>query len=137
MDFRSHIREKLKGQQFMKHIGFEITKIEEGLVEGEMSLETFTQQQMGFLHGGVTLTVSDIVMGFAAVSVTPLDKHVVTAELKCSFLNPGVGNRIRAVGKVLKRGNRMHFVEGEVFCYDELGKETLIAKSTTTMAVIG
>jgi uncharacterized protein (TIGR00369 family) len=135
MNLETRIREKLKGQRFMHHIGFEITKIEEGRIEGEMPLNEHTKQQLDFLHGGVTLTVSDIVMGFAALTKTPEPQKVVTAELKLTFLNPGVGDRLRAVGYTLKSGSKLHFCEAEVYVFHK-GKEILIAKSSSTMAII-
>ena len=74
----------------MHHIGFSLTRIEPGQIEGEMDLPEFTRQQLGFLHGGVTATVADIVAGFAAYSLTPLDKHVVTADINIMYYKPGI-----------------------------------------------
>jgi uncharacterized protein (TIGR00369 family) len=135
MNLETRIREKLKGQHFMHHIGFEITEIQSGRIVGEMELKAHTRQQLDFLHGGVTLTVSDIVMGFAALTKTDEPKQVVTADLKLSFLNPGVGQKLKAVGYTLKSGSKLHFCEAEVYVYNH-GVETLIAKASSTMAII-
>ena len=133
--FDTRIREMLSRQAFMNHLGFEITRIEAGIVEGEMAFMPHLFQQFGILHGGVVLTVADIVAGFAVYTLVPENKDVVTAEIKVSCLRPGRGDRIRAVGKVLKPGKSLTFAEAEVFCIRE-GKEFLIAKASTTMAVI-
>lgn len=66
-DFRADIKEKLERQEFMKLMGFEVTKIEVGRVEGELVLEQKHKQHKGFAHGGVIATLADIVAGFAAV----------------------------------------------------------------------
>ena len=55
----------------------------------------------------------------------------MTADLQISYLHPGVGQRISAIGWVLKPGRRLHFCEAEVWCDD-----LLIAKASATMAVI-
>ncbi|MDP2188696.1 MAG: PaaI family thioesterase [Sphingobacteriaceae bacterium] len=132
---RARIIEKLKGQFFMHHIGFEITVIEEGYVEGEMDLVAFTKQQMGYVHGGVTATVADIVAGFAAYTKSPLDNNVVTSNLQIMYYYPGQGERLRAIGRVVKAGSRLHYCESEIYVL-QTGKSTLIAKATATMVVV-
>ena len=125
------IREKLKGQHFMHLIGADLTRIEPGRVEAALTLGRQHQQQLGFAHGGLVATLADLAAGFAAVTLVPEGVGVVTADLKMSYLNPGVGQRIRAVGWVLKAGRRLHFCEAEVWCDD-----VLIAKASATMAVV-
>ncbi|RSK31713.1 PaaI family thioesterase [Hymenobacter metallilatus] len=127
----TRIRRKLTRQHFMHHIGADLTSITEGRVEAELQLQQQHQQHTGFAHGGLVATMADLVAGFAAVTLVPEGTGVVTVELKTSYLHPGVGQRLRAVGWVLKAGRRLHFCEAEVWC-DAL----LIAKATATMAVV-
>jgi uncharacterized protein (TIGR00369 family) len=98
-------------------------------------LEEIHKQQHGMAHGGVTATIADIVAGFAAYTVIGDEQHVVTAELKVSYLHPGFGPRLRAVGTVLKAGSKLVFCEAEVYSVGE-NEPLLIAKATGTMAVI-
>ncbi len=133
--YKEVIEDKLTRQYFMKHIGFKITNIKEGLVEGELPIEQFHKQQNEALHGGLVSTVCDIVAGFAAFSLVPEGKHVVTAEIKISCLRAGRGERLYAKGWVVKPGNHLSFCESEAWVIN--GKEkVLIAKATTTMAVL-
>jgi uncharacterized protein (TIGR00369 family) len=125
------IRRKLTRQHFMHLIGADLTRIEPGRVEVELTLGQQHQQQKGFVHGGLTATMADLAAGFAAVTLVPDTTGVVTVELKTSYLHPGVGQKLRAVGWVLKAGRRLHFCEAEVWCDD-----LLIAKATATMAVV-
>ena len=134
-DFKKNIIEKLKGQHFMHHIGFNLDTIELGCVEGEMALEQKHLQQFGFVHGGVTSTLMDITMGFAAYSVLAPNSGVVTANLSVDYLNPGLGERIRAVGKVDKAGAKMIFCSANIYTYKN-GVECLIATARSIMAVI-
>ncbi|UOG73550.1 PaaI family thioesterase [Hymenobacter tibetensis] len=127
----ARIRRKLTRQHFMHLIGANLTRIEPGRVEAELVLGQQHQQQKGFVHGGLTATMADLAAGFAAVTLVPDDTGVVTVELKTSYLHPGVGQKLRAVGWVLKAGRRLHFCEAEVWCDD-----LLIAKATATMAVV-
>ena len=130
-DLEIRIRRKLERQHFMHLVGANLTVITPGRVEAELALEQQHQQQRGFAHGGLVATMADLVAGFAAVTLLPDNYGLVTADLRVSYLHPGVGQKLKAIGWVLKAGRRLHFCEAEVWC-DEL----LIAKASATMAVI-
>jgi uncharacterized protein (TIGR00369 family) len=119
----------------MKLVGFDLNVIEEGRTEGWLNLQLEHQQQTGLVHGGVTATLADIVAGFAAYTLVPTDQHVVTGEIKISYFAPGRGDRLHAIGYVVKQGRKVNFCEAEVWCYNGEQK-TLIAKATTTMVTI-
>ncbi len=120
----------------MKLLGFHVTKITAGRVEGELKLEEKHKQHKGFAHGGLIATLADIVAGFAAVSLVPKHHHVVTADLKVSYLHPGVGGKLVAIGYVLKQGRKLSFCEAEVYAEKEGAGLLLIAKASATMATI-
>ena len=130
-DLEIRIRRKLERQHFMHLIGADLTVITPGRVEAELALQQQHQQQRGFAHGGLVATLADLVAGFAAVTLIPDTHGLVTADLRVSYLHPGVGQRLRAIGWVLKAGRRLHFCEAEVWCDD-----LLIAKASATMAVV-
>ena len=133
--FEASIRQKLKGQHFMHLMGFNLTQIKCGRIEGEMILAQKHQQQFGFVHGGVTASILDITMGFAAYSLLPVGKGVVTANISVDYLNPGNGNKIVAIGEVEKPGGKLIFTRGKVFVEKE-GNHTLIATARSVMAII-
>lgn len=127
----ARIRRKLQRQHFMHLIGADLTAVELGRVVFELQLEQRHQQNLGFAHGGLVATMADLAAGFAAVTLVPDGTGVVTAELKTTYLRPGIGSTLRAVGWVLKPGRRLHFCEAEVWCND-----VLVAKASATMAVV-
>jgi uncharacterized protein (TIGR00369 family) len=134
-NFKATIKQKLKGQHFMHLIGFDLTRIECGVVEGQMNLENKHLQQFGFVHGGATSSILDITMGFAAYSVVQIEKGVVTANISIDFLNPGDGDKIIAIGEVEKAGNKLVFTHGRVFTEKD-GQRKLIATARSVMAII-
>ncbi len=134
-NFESKIRERLSGQHFMHLVGFDITSILAGEVAGEMQLEQKHLQQYGFVHGGVTATILDITMGFAAYSLLPLGNGVVTANISVDYFHPGDGDRIIAIGSVEKPGGKMMFTTGKVYIQKN-GERKLIASARAVMAVI-
>lgn len=134
-DFKSRIEKFLERQHFMKLVGFHLNVIEPGRTEGWLDLTLDHQQQTGLVHGGVTATLADIVAGFAALTVVAEDQHVVTGEIKISYFTPGRGQKLHAIGWVVKQGRKMSFCEAEVWSVDG-DKRTLIAKASTSMVTI-
>lgn len=134
-NFLELIKEKMKDNSFMHYVGFEPTNIEAGCVEGRIELKPHHRQQSGFVHGGVTTTIADLVSGWAAFTLAEKGKTVVTAELKTNFLNPGTGNLLVAKGVVIKTGSMLTFTECEIFCNNN-NNHTLIAKSYGIFASI-
>jgi len=134
-NFKDTITEKLKGQHFMHLMGFNLTSIECGRVVGQMPFETKHMQQFGYLHGGATATILDITMGFAAYSLMPIGKGVVTANISIDYFHPGKGDKIIAIGTVEKSGAKMVFTSGKVYI-ETKGERQLIASARSVMAVV-
>jgi len=128
MDFPVHI-------PFVQHLGFELLRFEGG--EAEIALDLRAEQCNSFLvaHGGVTMTLLDVVMAHAARSVNrELDgggPGVVTIEMKTTFMRPAE-RALRAVGKVLHKTRSMAFCEAHMV--DAEG--TLVAHASGTFKYI-
>ncbi len=134
-NFRQAIAEALRGQHLMRHLECELVHIEPGYVIAELPLRQYHEQQLGIVHGGVIATIADVAAGFASFTLTPEGFQPVTAELHILFLQPGRGERLRAYGRVLHAGGRLHFAEADVFCLAQ-DVETHIARASSTLALI-
>lgn len=133
--YNETIIKKLEKQFFMHHIGFNLDKIEPGMVQGSLEIQEKHLQQNGFLHGGVTSTVADLVMGFAAYTLVSENEGTVTSDLKIAYLRPGIGEKIVAEGYVIKQGNLLYYCEANIYCIN--GEEqSLIARGYSTMCAI-
>lgn len=121
------IKEKLinraKTNPYVNFLGIDFTVIEEGRVEAHMPLHDEQRQYSGVTHGGVLAALADTIAGFAAYTMTPLEKDVLTAELKMSFLRAAWGNELIAKGTVIKAGRNIHFCECEIYCDDKVGEQ--------------
>ena len=113
----------------------ELVSLEAGKITCRLGLQKHHQQNKGYAHGGVVATIADIAAGFAAATLIRKDQHIVTAELKVSFLRPVTAPQILATGTVLKSGKHLHFCEAEIYAV-EGEKMVLAAKASATMAVI-
>jgi uncharacterized protein (TIGR00369 family) len=125
----------MKGQHFLKLIGFKLGDVSPGRVTGVLDLEEKHLQQHGFAHGGLIATLLDVVMGFSSYSLVTAEQGVVTANLSIDFVNPGLGNLIQAEGWVYKAGGKLHFCSAELHAISG-EKRTLIASGRSVMAII-
>jgi uncharacterized protein (TIGR00369 family) len=116
MDFKVHI-------PFVKLLGMELQRFEPDMSEIHLDLRDELTNSWGVAHGGVTMTLLDVVMAHAARSPTKpggeAQPGVVTVEMKTSFMRPGQGKLI-ATGRRLHRTATLAFCDGEV--RDEKGQ---------------
>lgn len=134
-EFRDMVKEKISGNHFTAFVGIKIDKVEAAEVEASLALLPHHRQQMGFVHGGVTATFADVVMGFAAYTLAARGQGVVTADLRISYLNPGVGDVLYGRGYVIKAGSKLIFCEAELWVMNDSGR-TDIAKASSTMMLV-
>jgi uncharacterized protein (TIGR00369 family) len=116
---------------FVEMLGFELVRFEPGVAEIAVPLREELTNSWGVAHGGVTMTLLDVVMAHAARS--PGDdgvaeaSGVVTIEMKTTFVRPGLG-RLVGSGKRLHRTASLAFCEGSLLDADR----QLIAHATGT-----
>ena len=135
-DIKAYLDERLENNHFIKHMGLKLTDVETGYAEMTLEVEKHHLQQNGFIHGGVTATLCDVVTGIAAYTCAPAGKNVVTADLKISYLNPSTAPKVLGTGIVKKSGNFLIFCEGEVFDVFEDGTQKLIATCQSIMCAV-
>lgn len=134
--FRKDLLEKMQLNHFMQHLGLQVTAVEAGYIEAELLLQKIHLQQNGFVHGGITSTIADIVMGFAAYSLVAQGEGTVTSDLKIAYLRPGIGEKVIARGSVIKSGNLLYYCESDVLCLHPEKGEILIARGYSTMCAV-
>ena len=79
--------------------------------------EELTQQERYF-HGAVTGAIADTAGGYAALTLAPPDREVLTVEYKVNFLAPAWGDKLVASGEVLSAGRRLFVCRAEVEAVD-------------------
>ena len=116
---------------FVEHLGFELVRFEGGQAQIDCELNEALTNSFGVAHGGLTMTLLDVVMAHAARSPDvmggELRPGVVTVEMKTSFTRPGLGRMIGS-GRVMHRTASLIFCEGSV--HDVAGD--LVAHATGT-----
>lgn len=110
------IRAAFYAQAFMKTIAAEIHDVEMGRAEITAPLGDAFLQHNGVGHAGLTFALGDTAAGFAAATTMTLDGNVLTTEMKINLLAPAAGERLRAVGRVIKPGKRLIVAQSDVYC---------------------
>lgn len=114
---------------FLDDLGVELTAMENGHATLVLDLTERHMNSWQIVHGGVLMTMLDVVMAMAGRSLSAELKGVVTLEMKTSFLQPGgvTGGRIEARGKAFHQSTTMCFCEAEIW-----NEERLVAKAMGT-----
>ena len=117
----------------MKTFNASLDKVQKGLVQISCEFKEGLSQQHIFFHAGVMTSIVDSACGYAALTVTPEDKEVLTVEFKVNFLKPAKTSKLIAIGKVIQSGKTLIVCEGNV--YDET-EVNLLARMTATIITV-
>jgi uncharacterized protein (TIGR00369 family) len=129
------VRRSFSKQAFMSTLGAELTAVVRGGVEIRLPFSPNLTQQKGYLHAGAVVAVLDSACGYAALTVAPDDKEVLTVELKVNLLSPAAGECFVARAQVKKAGRTLTVCTADAFAIkggDEKAVATMLA---TIMAV--
>lgn len=98
----------------MALLGARLARVESGVVEIELPIRPEHTQQNGFVHAGVLATIADSACGYAALTLMPAGRTVLSIEFKIHMLAPATGERLRAIGRVVRAGRSITTCLGEV-----------------------
>ena len=127
------IEESVQG--FTAYCGLEPVSLEPGRFVTRVNIRDCHLQQDGFVHAGVVATMADHTAGYAAYSLAPPDRRILTVEYKINFLVPASGDYLECRSRVIKPGKTLLVTESEV--YAVRGEtEALVAKAMLTMAAV-
>ncbi|MGQ0505829.1 MAG: PaaI family thioesterase [Myxococcaceae bacterium] len=112
-----------------RHVGFTLLSVDPGRATFTLDVDMkIHSNPMGTLHGGILCDVADAAMGVAYASELTEGESFTTLELKTNFFKPVWKGKLRAEGRVVRRGKTVGMVECDVF--DEGG--SLVAKASST-----
>jgi len=117
---------------FTEHLGVRLLEMtrEHAVVSLEKRPELLNS--WGATHGGVIMTMLDLVMSWAVRGHYEVIGGVLTVDMSVGFMRAGFGDRVVAEGRVLHGGQSTAFCEGEA--RDEQGN--LLAKAIGTFKLL-
>ncbi|RAI59136.1 DUF4442 domain-containing protein [Roseicella frigidaeris] len=119
----------------MRTLGAVLDHVAPGQVAISLRPGPAISQQHGFVHAGAVSAIADSAAGYAALSLMPPGRGVLTTEFKINLLAPARGERILARGRVVKAGRTLTLAQTEVFAASG-GQERLVALLTATLMAI-
>lgn len=116
---------------FAEHLGIRLVSATKERVVVALDRRPEISNSLGSMHGGVLMTMLDLVMTCAVRAHYGVAGGVITIDMNTHFIRPSAG-QVRAEARVLNGGKSMCFCEAEAI--DDTGK--LLAKSIGTFRLI-
>ena len=107
---------------FDKYIGVTRISQKKGYCRIKLKLKPEHLNAGGIAHGGVIATLCDIALAGAIDGDLKKDEWCVTAQLNIHFVSPAFPGTVFALGRLVRKGNTIAFVEGEI---QDIGKKII------------
>lgn len=131
-DVATRVRRSFARQGMMAAIGATLGSVSPGRVTIMLRPGAANAQQNGFVHAGAVSAIANSAVGYAALTLMPPGRNVLTTEFKINLLAPATGDRLVAEGRIVKAGRTLTIGQAEVFA--ETGDDrTLVALLTATL----
>jgi uncharacterized protein (TIGR00369 family) len=108
------IRDSIGRQTLLSTLGVIVAQVAIGRVVLDLPYRPDLCQQNGYVHAGAITALADSACGYAALSLMPEDRDVLTVEFKVNLLSPARGDRFRATGEVIRAGRTLTVCSAEV-----------------------
>jgi uncharacterized protein (TIGR00369 family) len=130
------VRATIAAQSMLSTLEVGVLDLAPGRAELELHRRADLCQQHGFVHAGAITTLVDSACGFAALTLLPLDRDVLTVDFSVSLVAPAKHETFVAVGSVLRGGRTLTTCRGEVFGVAADGSRTVVALMQATMMAV-
>ena len=108
------VKEVMERGGVAKDLGIEFTSLEPDEVVATMPVDVRHHQPLGFLHGGVSVTLAESVATVGAWLNCPPGKGAFGSEINASHLRPKRSGTLTAVGRPLHRGRSSQVWQVEI-----------------------
>ena len=129
------LRESIRRQTLLGTLGITVARLEPGRVVLELPFREDLCQQNGFVHAGAITTLADSACGYAAMSLQPVDRDILTVEFKVNLMSPAIGRAFQATATVIRAGRTLTICSAEVHADHNAAKP--IALMQATLMAIG
>lgn len=126
------MRASFERQGAMAFLGAKLGRVEPGLVEIALDFRPELAQQHGFFHAGMVSTIADTAGGYAAFTLFPPDAAVLTVEFKINLLAAADGERVVALGQVIRAGRTLAVAQVDAHV-EKAGRTTHCATGLVTL----
>jgi uncharacterized protein (TIGR00369 family) len=118
---------------FFSLMGIDVVEIEDGDAVISMKVRPDMQNGEGWLQGGIFTALADEAMVLAIYPLLERNERLATISEHTTFISGAREGILYAAGRVVKRGRRVIFAEGEVRSGGRDGK--ILSRTTAAFAV--
>lgn len=130
-DKMSRIVELFESQPYHQYLGLKVIECSDGISQIQINIRPELCNPVGTLHGGIIYSLCAVASSLASLSIIDDGKYTVASDFNISVLKAVPSGKLTVVGKVLKAGKRLVFVE--VTVYDEQSVVCAIGRVTKTV----
>ncbi len=132
----ARVRASVARQTLLSTLGVTIESLAAGYVELGLANRSDLKQQHGFVHAGAITTIADSACGYAAYTLFPEDRDVLTVDFSMNLVAPAMQPAFLAVGSVVRPGRTITICRGEVYGIEPDGQRSLVALIQATLMAV-
>lgn len=114
-------------------MGIDVISVEPGKAVLSMKVRPDMHNGVGWLQGGILAAVADEAMALALYPLLSTTEGIATISESTSFIRGIQEGVIFAEGRVIRKGRRVAFAEGEVFAGND--EKMMLSRTSAAFAV--
>lgn len=114
-EHEQRIRIGVPKQELMSLFNATAENIAEGYVEIAIPQQKSLIRSAGNFYGGVLSALADTAGYFSASTLHDENAYFLTVELKINYLNPAKGEKVVAIGEVIKNGRTLIICKSDIY----------------------
>ncbi len=126
-------KEGKNANPFFCLMGIDVVSAEPGKAVLKMHVRPDMHNGVGWLQGGILAAVADEAMALALYPLLSKTEGIATISESTSFVRGAQDGYIIAEGRVIRKGRRVAFTEGEVYTGDN--EKVLLSRTSAAFAV--
>jgi 1,4-dihydroxy-2-naphthoyl-CoA hydrolase len=124
---------KMSANTMVTHLGIEFTRFGEDFIEAKMPVDHRTQQPLGLLHGGASVSLAETLGSVAATCCIDMsNQYCVGLEINANHIKSVKNGCVYGITKPVHIGKKTHV--WEIRITNE--QQELVCISRITMAII-
>jgi uncharacterized protein (TIGR00369 family) len=135
-DTEHRIRDSIDRQTLLTTLGVTIAGLASGRVVLDLPYRADLCQQNGYVHAGAITALADSACGYAAASLMPAGRDVLTVEFKVNLLRPARGDWFRATAEVARAGRTLTVCSAQVVAWADGREQKPVALMQATMMAV-
>lgn len=119
---------------FFVMMGIDVDSIGDGTAQLSMQVRPDMQNGVGWMQGGIFTAMADEAMALALYTVLSPGEQIATISETTSFLRGARDELLVATGRVVRKGRRVAFTEGDV--RKGTGDGEILARCAAAFAIL-